>query len=88
VSTWVELVVDPDRWALSVADGRLSVRRGGLDDPGAVPHTDVGIPRQQAPHGRPLEQLVTATVTGAARLLACFTRTTGFSGRGEGRPTW
>lgn len=45
-----------------------------------VLRTDVGTLRELAPHGRPLEQLVTAgraTVTGnrhaAARLVACFT---------------
>jgi DNA-binding HxlR family transcriptional regulator len=76
---WVELVLDPDRFALTVADERFTVRRGGLDDPDAVLRTDPGTLRELAFRGRPLDEMIAAgraTVTGnrraAVRVLGCF----------------
>ena len=76
---WVELGLDPDRFALTVADERLTVRRGAVDEPDAVLHTDAGTLRELALNGRALDEMIAAgraTVTGnrraAARVLGCF----------------
>jgi len=76
---WIELVVDPDRFALTVADERLAVRRGGVDEPDAVLRADVGTLRELAFRGRTLDEMIAAgraEVTGsrhtAARVLGCF----------------
>lgn len=76
---WIELVVDPDRFALTVADERLAVRRGGVDDPDAVLRADVGTLRELAFRGRSLDEMIAdgrVEMTGnrhtAARVLGCF----------------
>ena len=76
---WIELRTGGDRFALAVADGRLELGRGGVDDSDAVLEADVGVLREVALQGRPLEEALAAgtlTVTGnrrtAARVLACF----------------
>jgi len=76
---WVELRTGGDRFALAVADGRLELGRGGVDDSDAVLEADVGVLREVALQGRPLDEALAAgtlTVTGsrrtAARVLACF----------------
>jgi DNA-binding HxlR family transcriptional regulator len=76
---WIELRTGGDRFALAVADGRLELGRGGVEDSDAVLEADVGVLREVALQGRPLEEALAAgtlTVTGsrrrAARVLACF----------------
>ena len=76
---WIELRTGGDRFALAVADGRLELGRGGVDDSDAVLEADVGVLREVALQGRPLDEALAAgtlTVTGnrrtAARVLACF----------------
>jgi DNA-binding HxlR family transcriptional regulator len=76
---WIELWVGTDRLALAVIDERLTVRRGGLDDPDAVLQAGVRTLRELAFRGRSLDDAVAAgeaVLTGnrsaAAKVLACF----------------
>ena len=76
---WIELRTGGDRFALAVADGRLELGRGGVEDSDAVLEADVDVLREVALQGRPLDEALAAgtlTVTGsrrtAARVLACF----------------
>ncbi len=76
---WFELRIDTDRFALMIADERLELSRGGLDEPDATLHVDVATLRELVWEGRTLEDAITtgrAGITGsvktAARVLACF----------------
>ena len=76
---WIELVLEPDRFELTVADEWLAIRRGGLDDPDAVLDTDIRTLRELAFRGHSLADAISAgraVVTGnqraTARVLACF----------------
>ena len=62
---WLELRIGVDRVELMIADGELTVDRGGLDDPDATLDADAGTLLELALGDRSLDD---ATATGAARL--------------------
>jgi DNA-binding HxlR family transcriptional regulator len=76
---WFELRIDTDRFALMIADERLELSRGGLDEPDATLQVDVAMLRELVWEGRTLEDAIaadrariTGSVKTAARVLACF----------------